>query len=78
MFLRLFGLSVAVPAIVFTSLAAAAAQFSEDAGFVPVTDAMLRGSGGGRLADVAPHAERLGLQPASARKALPFLGFYPR
>ena len=41
MFLRLFGLSVAVPAIVFTSLAAAAAQFSEDAGFVPVTDAML-------------------------------------
>ena len=42
MFLRRFGLSVAVPAIVvFTSLAVAAAQSDEDAGFVPVTDAML-------------------------------------
>ena len=64
MFRQCLGLSLSVLALVPFSALVAAAQSDEDAGFVPVTDAMIEDPAPGRLAHVAPHAERLGLQPA--------------
>ena len=46
------------------SVFTAAPLYAQSADFTPVTDAMLEDPAAGGLADVAPHARRLGLQPA--------------